>query len=76
MNRSVGRWGEFYQFLWDFWNVFNFTKPLVNTLFDQCRVNIFDQVECGVHDRQHIYPLCGIFYFPWHRQQIEGTNGL
>ena len=24
----------------------------------------------------HIYHLCGIFYFPWHRHQIEGTNGL
>ena len=24
----------------------------------------------------HIYPLCGIFYFPWHRHQIEGTNGF
>ena len=29
-----------------------------------------------VHDRLHIYPLCGIFYFPWHRHQIEGTNGF
>ena len=25
----------------------------------------------GVHNRLHIYPLCGIFYFPWHRHQIE-----
>ena len=24
----------------------------------------------------HIYPLCGIFYFPWHRHQIEGINGF
>ena len=23
-----------------------------------------------------IYPLCGVFYFPWHRHQIEGTNGF
>ena len=30
----------------------------------------------GVHNRLHIYPLCGIFYFPWHRHQIEGTNGF
>ena len=30
----------------------------------------------GVHDRLHIYPLCGIFYFPWHRHQVEGTNGF
>ena len=32
----------------------------------------FFRLECGVHDRLHIYPLCGIFYFPWHRHQIEG----
>ena len=30
----------------------------------------------GVHDRLHIYPLCGIFYFPWHRHPIEGINGV
>ena len=36
----------------------------------------FFRLECGVHDRLHIYPLCGIFYFPWHRHQIEGTNGF
>ena len=39
----------------------------------------FSMLECGVHDRLdhlHIYPLCGIFYFPWHRHQIEGTNGV
>ena len=21
-------------------------------------------------------PLCGIFYLPWHRHQIEGTTGF
>ena len=36
----------------------------------------FSRLECGVHDRLHIYPMCGIFYFPWHRHQIEGTNGF
>ena len=30
--------------------------------------------EC--HDRLHIYRLCGIFYFPWHRHQTEGTDGF
>ena len=48
------------------------------TIFDQRHVNISDQVEYGVHDRLNIYPLCRIFYFPWHRHQIElieGTNG-
>ena len=32
-------------------------------------------LEC-VHDRLHIYPPCEMFYFPWHRHQIEGTNGF
>ena len=45
-------------------------------IFDQRRVDIIDQVEYGVHDRLHIYPLCGIFYFPWHRHQIEETIGF
>ena len=36
----------------------------------------FSRLECGVHDRLHIYPLCGIFYFPWHGHQKEGTNGF
>ena len=30
----------------------------------------------GVHDRLHIYPLCGIFYFPWHRHLIERTDSF
>ena len=34
----------------------------------------FSRLECGVHDRLHICPLFGIFYFTWHRQQIEGTS--
>ena len=36
----------------------------------------FSRLECGVHDRLHIYPLCGVFYFPWHRRQTEGANGF
>ena len=39
-------------------------------LFDQCRVDISDHVECGVHSRLRIYPLCGIFYFARHRHQL------
>ena len=33
----------------------------------------FSRLECGVHDRLHIYPLC-----TWHshRHQIEGTNSF
>ena len=29
-----------------------------------------------VHYRLHIYPLCAIFYFLWHRNQIEGATGF
>ena len=36
----------------------------------------FSRLECGVHDRLHIYPLCGIFYFPMHSHHIEGTIGF
>ena len=40
------------------------------------RVLSLSRLECGVHNKLHIYPVCGIFYFPWHRYQIEGTNGF
>ena len=36
----------------------------------------FSRLECGVHNRLHIYPLSGIFYFPWHRHLIKATNGF
>ena len=36
----------------------------------------FSRLECGVHDRLHIHPLCGIFYFSWHGHQIEGANAF
>ena len=36
----------------------------------------FSRLECGVHDMLLVYPLCGMFYFPWYRHRIEGTNGL
>ena len=26
--------------------------------------------------RLQLYPLCGIFYFPWHRHQLEGITGF
>ena len=29
-----------------------------------------------VHYILHIYPQCWIFYFPWHRHQIEGTTSF
>ena len=28
------------------------------------------KLECAAHN---MYPLCGIYYFPWHNHQIEGT---
>ena len=37
----------------------------LHLFFDQCRVNIFDQVEYGVPNRLHIYPLC-VTYFTSH----------
>ena len=45
-------------------------------ILDQSCVYIIDQVEHEVHNRLYIYPLCGIFYFPWHRHQLEGTDGF
>ena len=32
----------------------------------------------GVHDSYIIMPVRtgGIFYFPWHRHKIEGTDGF
>ena len=45
-------------------------------MFDQRRVDVIDEVEYEVHDRLHIYPLRGIFYFPWHRHQIEGPTAF
>ena len=44
--------------------------------FDQHCVDIIDQVEYEGHNRLLIYPLCGIFYLPWHRHQIEWKNGF
>ena len=41
------------------------------TILDQRRVDIIDMVEYGVNEIFHIYPLCGIFYSPWHVHHIE-----
>ena len=30
---------------------------------------------CGVHDSVHVYPLCGIFYLPWHIGNIKKKCG-
>ena len=46
-------------------------NPLCDIIVTFFFINI---VEYVVHGRLHIYHLCGIFYFPWHRHQIEGTR--
>ena len=51
-------------------------QPIFGLTQEWFRELSFSRLEGGVHDRLHIYPLCGIFYFPWHRHQIEGTNGF
>ena len=55
-----------------------FTFIYLYTIFDQRRLDIIDQVEHGRSSQQvtHLPPVCGIFYFPWHRHHIEGTNGF
>ena len=52
-------------------------QPIFGLTQEWLRELSFSRLEYGVHDRLHIYPLCGIFYFPWHRRhQIEGTDGF
>ena len=51
-------------------------QPIFGLTQEWLRELSFSRLECGVHDRLHSYPLCGIFYFPWQRHQIEGTNGF
>ena len=51
-------------------------QPIFGLTQEWFRELSFSRLECGVDDKLHIYPLCGIFYFPWHKHQIEGTNGF
>ena len=51
-------------------------QPIFGQTQEWLRELSFSRLECGVHDRLHIHPLCGIFYFPWDRHQIEGPNGF
>ena len=51
-------------------------QPILGLTQEWFRELAFSRPECGVHDRIDIYPLCGNFYFPWHRHQIEVTNGF
>ena len=56
--------------------VYDSKHPIFGLTQEWFRELSFSRLECGVHDRLHIYPLCGIFYFHWHRHQIEGTDGV
>ena len=51
-------------------------QPIFGLTQEWFRELSFSRLECGVHDKVHIYPLCGIFYFPWHKHQLEGINGF
>ena len=42
---------------------FNPGQNTVYTTFDHRRVDIINQVEYGVHDRLHIYPMVGYFTY-------------
>ena len=44
-------------------------QPIFGLTQEWFRELSFSRLECGVHDSLHIYPLCGIFYFPWHRHR-------
>ena len=37
---------------------------------------VFLLCSLGVYDRLHIYPVCDIFDFLWHRNQTKRTNDL
>ena len=49
-------------------------EPILGLTQEWFRELSFPRLECRVHDKFHIYPLCSVFYFPWHRHQIEGTK--
>ena len=45
-------------------------------LYTICYHRRFDQVENGVHDRLHNYPMCGIFYFPSRIPHVQQTANV
>ena len=54
-----------------FFNVLSYVyskEPILGLTQEWFREFSFSRLECGVHDRLHIYPLCGIFHFPLHSQ--------
>ena len=53
-----------------------YKQPIPGLTQEWFRELSFSRLECGVPDRLHIYPLCEIFYFPWHIHRIEGTDGI
>ncbi len=85
MNARLLSYCQMHQLTWSVNHWFSMTRLQVHsidlylyTIFNQRRLDIIDQIKLkyGVHNRLHIYPLCGIFYFHWHRHQVEGTNGF
>ena len=46
-------------------------QPIFGLTQEWFRELSISRLECGVQDRLHIHPLCGIFHVPWHRHQIE-----
>ena len=60
-------------------NTPNFSLEQVLGRYTPAGVVYFRVVESktvNLQDRLHINPLCGIFYVPWHRHEIDGTNGF
>ena len=51
-------------------------QPILGLMQEGLLFQSYPSLEYGVHDRLHIYHLCGIFDFPWLTHQIKGTNGL
>ena len=49
-------------------HLFFFFHVLVQGSVFRCTAALFKSI--GVHEKLPIYPLCGIFYFPWHIHQI------
>ena len=48
-------------------------QPILDLTQVWSRELSFSRLECGVQDRLHIYPMCGILYFPRHKHQIDWT---
>ena len=49
-------------------------QPILGLTQEWFRESSFSRLESGVHDRLHIYRLCGDILLHLHRQPIEGTD--